>query len=504
MFSRSREVKNLMIKAIALAAFLLSCGGTSYAVLEPVPCDPKMGITTIGEEWIAKTCVPLTISDNTEVLYETNLLTCDQSGKVVRLASYGDDTVAPWALESYATGISAGNEFYKIFRNREGTHFVLVHPGFTGEFGGKDMTEYVGGDVNVDIFTRGLILPLTPNCLGAQFNDPNDPNDGPNGPNGPNGPDGPDGPPGPNPSYDGGPHGPDSPEAPPPCVDPCTCGPNTEQKGLSTVNLGTGRLSHSQHLFSINTGTTLNFSLFLNYRSEPFAPSGIGNGWSHSYEMSLQPGADDSVAFWMNGKQRLYTVHGGAFSAPKGDYSSLDKNADGTFILTEKDGLRRYFSADGVATSVSDRFGNSLVFANSGGMLQSVTDRNGRSVRFTYNSGKLSSILDPSDKVYALEYNNGSLARLRLPGGDEWNYVYNSENGLLQQKTDPRQQTSGYLYQGKAVTSISSPSGGALSYSSGSSSAALPGKVPDQTIEQQRVVNILTGMSDPFTVSFQC
>jgi len=428
---------------IAQAAVILVFVGLSIAQ-EPISCDPKTGTWDFGLEWVADTCVPITMTDNTEVRFINNLVTCDRNAKsVALLAPYGNDTMSPEDFITYALSTTATDgRHYRIFRNNEGTHFVLVHPSYTGTIDGKSMTDYAEGEVHTDVFQKGFILPATPNCKGGDFN-----ND-----------------------------------------------PKTEKCIGSSVNLGTGRLSHSQELFSLNNNRSLALGLALNYRSVPFAPSSIGNGWSHSYEETLEPGEGYSMVFWQEGTRRIYNkrkVTDSSYLPPLGDHSTLAQTENG-WTITESDGLRRTFDSNGRILSITDRYvDNSLEFTYSGGKLAKVTDATGRAVSFSYNadSGKLETITDPKQNVFTLGFSGSYLSSLTLPGDNiQWLYTYGA-NGLLESKTDPAQNLTRYSYDAEnKLRGATDPLSRTLEFSSppqvlepgcGSGGTGSPGKIPD-------------------------
>jgi YD repeat-containing protein len=99
---------------------------------------------------------------------------------------------------------------------------------------------------------------------------------------------------------------------------------------------------------------------------------------------------------------------------PKGDTSSLVKNADTSWTITERDGLKRNFDPAGKLTSIIDRFGNILTFSYDSGKLTAVSDGNGRSITFGYKAdGKLETVTDPKGSnsfifTYTSEFPSGN------------------------------------------------------------------------------------------------
>lgn len=404
---------------LSLTAFiLLSQFSSSIAATS---CDPQGYASIIGTEVTAVSCVPDGMNDNTSIYYKYRDYECING--VVTLTNVGNTIlISPNGIMNPGLGI-----YYRTFRNKEGSYVFQVASWYRGLIDGKSMASYPAGGVYTDVFIQFFDQSLTtPNCQGGDFN---------------------------------------------------AC--RNEKKSNSTVNLGTGRLSHDQRIFAVNSGLPLALDISLYYRSIPFAPSTIGNGWSHTYEMTLQNGAGNSKVFWNQGTRRIYNNYNNAYVSPKGDFSTLVQNGDGTWTITEPDGLKRNFDSTGLITSLVDRYGNSLSFTYTAGKLAGVTDPGNRTVTFGYdpNSGKLTTITDPNNKNYILAYLNGKPETLTLPGGDQWGYTYNVSNGLLENKTDPALFTASYAYTGQKVTAATDPNLKTSGYAF--AAPASVGKIPD-------------------------
>jgi len=416
---------------LAASGLILVCHPqTGYAT----SCDPQSGTYIIGYEYVATACIPDGMNDGTAIGYARGYIIC--SGGVVSndpYDYYGIIYGSALPKDIVDARKAAG---FKVLRNKEGSHIVGVHQYYTGLIDGKSMAGYISGQSYDDPFTNSIyVFPSTPDCQGGDFD---------NGCN--------------------------------------------EQPSGSSVNLSTGRLTHDQKVFSVNSGLPQALDISLFYRSTPSAPSAIGNGWSHTYEMSLQNGAANSKVFWYQGTRRVYNIYGvdangqpvDSYTSPKGDYSTLVKNGDNTWIITEADGLKRNFDTSGNISTLMDKYGNTLTFNYSGGKLISVTDPSNRTVSFDYDatSGKLTTITDPNNKTYTLDYPSGKLDTVTLPGGaDQWKYTYNSTNGLLETKTDPGQFKTTYTYTGQKVTTATDPNQTPRGYSF--AAAAPSGKIPD-------------------------
>lgn len=403
-----------------IGILLLSQPRVSFASF---PCSTQYGMDfTIGIEFVSTVCVPDGMNDGIQLHYKDVDVSCNGQTTYVTDSGYeAQQTPAQVIAQLKGMGL-------RIFRNKDGSHIVGIYPNFATSIDGKNMGSYAAGQVYTDVFTTNFYDTLAaPNCQGDDFNN--------------------------------------------------IC---NEQASGSSVNLSTGRLSHDQRIFAVNSGLPLALDISLYYRSIPFAPSAIGNGWSHTYEMTLQNGAGNSKVFWYQGTRRIYNNYSNAYVSPKDDYSTLVHNGDGTWTINEPEGLKRNFNSSGIITSLVDKYNNTLNFAyDANGKLTGVTDPSSRTITFGYDptTGKLLTITDPNNKNYALGYPSGKLDTLTLPGGDQWVYTYNASNGLLETKTDPGQFTNRYEYTGQKVTTATDPNQKPRGYAF--AAPAPPGKIPD-------------------------
>ncbi len=133
--------------------------------------------------------------------------------------------------------------------------------------------------------------------------------------------------------------------------------------------------------------------------------------------------------------------------SPPGDFSTVIKNADGTFTRTLKDGTTYQFNAQGLQTSVTDRIGNQTIYAFDGtGQITTLTDPAGQVTTFGSSGGKIATITDPAGRVTQLDYDGaGNLQRLRLADGSARTFEYDTQHRLVKQ-TDARNQSVRYTY----------------------------------------------------------
>jgi len=236
-----------------------------------------------------------------------------------------------------------------------------------------------------------------------------------------------------------------------PSADNNTCGLQV-QVG-SSANVANGNLTHSQALFSSKGSTSLDVTLYYN-SLDPHNGS-LGSSWSYTYDVSLKENSDGSVLITEpNWKYQYFILSDGSYAGQPGNYSTLVKNADGSFTLTAKDGQVSAFSNNGTLTSITDRNGNTQTFTYSGANLSTVTDSSSRTVGFAYDGANhLTAITDPAGNSYSLSVGT-TLNSVTQPDGGTWQYSYDA-NAYMLTKTDPLGSTTTYTYdnQHRVVTS---------------------------------------------------
>jgi RHS repeat-associated protein len=237
----------------------------------------------------------------------------------------------------------------------------------------------------------------------------------------------------------------------------------------SSANIAGGGLAHSEEIFSLSGAPTV--TLDIDYNSQDPSSGTLGPHWRHTLDITLANAGNGSLLLREGGSRRLYTYTGGAYQPPAGDYSTLVKNGDGTYLITEKDGIRKNFDANGRLVSLVDRNGNAATLSYNGANLASVTNASGRAINFTYDSeNRIISAADPKGNTCVFTYTGAILTGITYPDGGQRTYLYNSD-GLLQSRTDSLGNAVSYTYgASRRVTDSTDPAGKSrtLSYPSGS------------------------------------
>ena len=137
------------------------------------------------------------------------------------------------------------------------------------------------------------------------------------------------------------------------------------------------------------------------------------------------------------------------YSSPNGDYSTLERVSNGSYVRRMKDGMIYKFNSEGLLMSEEDRNGNktSYCYYNNTDRLKCIKDPNGMEYTFSYgNDNMLDSITDPQGRVTSFEHDsNGNLIKITDPDNTTREFSY-SEEGLLLAQRDKRGNLSNYVY----------------------------------------------------------
>ena len=217
---------------------------------------------------------------------------------------------------------------------------------------------------------------------------------------------------------------------------------------FNASNLPTGRYSYQATVFSIYLnssigGITNGNVIVINRKS-----SAVGTGWGVSDLQQLHVQSSGGVLLTTgNGRARFFSGGPNTFTSPPRDFTTLVKNADGTYTRTLKDGTRINFNAQGYQTSLVDRNNNTTSYAyDADNRLTSITDPVGLVTTLTYASGKLQRITDPAGRQTQFQHDSaGNLIRITSPDGTFMTYAYDG-SGRLTQATDERGGVTTYSY----------------------------------------------------------
>ncbi|MBP3578363.1 MAG: S8 family serine peptidase, partial [Lachnospiraceae bacterium] len=165
----------------------------------------------------------------------------------------------------------------------------------------------------------------------------------------------------------------------------------------------------------------------------------LGNGWSFSYDTSLNviSGGDVKITY-ATGRTLIFEKSGKNYLTPAVCQDTLTKNSDGTWSLLTEDRLTYTY--------------------NSGGKLTTVTDRNGNKVTLTYNGDSLSKITGADGVVLTVSCSGGKLRKVSDPYGRTVSYTYDNVGNLIRVSGETC-GTMQYTYDEYGMTSITDSNG---------------------------------------------
>ncbi|TAG67879.1 MAG: hypothetical protein EAZ25_05665 [Oscillatoriales cyanobacterium] len=189
--------------------------------------------------------------------------------------------------------------------------------------------------------------------------------------------------------------------------------------------------------------------------------SPFGSGWGIAGWQELVENADASVLLIDgDGGELVFdksTTAGGGYVSPPGDFSKLEKLANGTFTRTLTDKTVYSFNTGKRLVSVKEANGNETKYIyNSSGELSQIIDVAGLITKLTYANGKVSQIEDPAGRLTKLEYDAaGNLQKIVDPDTKARTFSYDAQRHITKEvdKRGFSEQTL-YDFAGRATGGI--------------------------------------------------
>jgi len=206
-------------------------------------------------------------------------------------------------------------------------------------------------------------------------------------------------------------------------------------------------------------GRGLGFTFARTYNSADVAAGPLGQGWTHSYNLSLTIESSTSVLIRMaDGHLDRYLLSDTVWLPPVGIHNTLIDNGDGTFSLKLKNQTIYNFDSNGKLSTVVDRNGNTVTLSYTDNNLTQVSDPGGRNYTFAYDTNnRLLSVTDPTSRHVDFIYDaNGLLTTVTDPRGKVTTYGYDADGRLvsLTDANNHAQFTLTYDADGKVVQSV--------------------------------------------------
>jgi YD repeat-containing protein len=188
----------------------------------------------------------------------------------------------------------------------------------------------------------------------------------------------------------------------------------------------------------------------------------FGYGWSSNLDVNLTISPSGPIVFTDSDGTRHFfgeTLEGG-YVALSGIYLTLEKQLNGTFILTLSDNTTKYtFNPNGKIQSFSDSNGNVTLFTyNTSGILLSIRDASNRILTITVGSNGFISNIGVENRVYSYTQDtNGNLLTHTNAKNSTKTYTYDGI-GRLTGRTDGRNITTTISYDASSrVNRVSRP-----------------------------------------------
>jgi YD repeat-containing protein len=200
-------------------------------------------------------------------------------------------------------------------------------------------------------------------------------------------------------------------------------GGSGQDNGEGSVFLHTGELT--QHAVDlVIPGRGMDWRFERRYRSGMSYDGPLGHEWEFNYNRRLAVQANGDV-LRADGLGRVdrYAWTGTGYDSPRGFYTRLTRNPDGTFDERDRHGTVHTYgttNALGIArlTRIRDRNGNEMTLDyNVFGQLANVFDTLGRSIAYAYDGdGRLALVTDFASRVLQFAYDpEGNLVRVTSP-----------------------------------------------------------------------------------------
>jgi YD repeat-containing protein len=150
--------------------------------------------------------------------------------------------------------------------------------------------------------------------------------------------------------------------------------------------------------------------------------SPLGSGWGIAGIQELIENADGSVLlFDGDGSELIFdapTSGSNQYQSPPGDFSTLHRQLDGTYLRRFRDQATTRFDADGKLLLATDRQGNQTSYEYIDGKLVRILDPAGLATQLHYSAQRLTSIVDPAGRTTLLQFDaQGNLRSITDPDG---------------------------------------------------------------------------------------
>ncbi len=179
-------------------------------------------------------------------------------------------------------------------------------------------------------------------------------------------------------------------------------------------------------------------------RSHILSPMGYGWTFNHDTHLQIQ-GNGDVIYIDMDGSSHYYTLSGGSYIPPTGEYDKLTLSTDFYWLYMLDGSVQKFSSSSGNILQIIDKNSNILTYTYNTNQLV-VSDTSGLSLTITYSGGQVTQVTDPISRVVSYGYSNQELTSVTDPRGNSMGYTYHSGH-LLDTYTDREGTTLSFTYK---------------------------------------------------------
>lgn len=218
------------------------------------------------------------------------------------------------------------------------------------------------------------------------------------------------------------------------------CVSDVLNEDLSTVtdypiNVQYGNFFHTFDDLSIpGRGFAIDLSRTYNSDSAFSSVDGIfGHGWSSSYSMRLEAGADQVVVHQEDGAQVRFDRSGSSWvpRLPR-TIATLTRNGDSTWTFVRHASQTVRFDSSGRLTALQDRNGYVTTVAYPSIASRVITDPSGRTLTLGLAAGHVVSASDSAGRSLTYGYDgSGNLTDIIDVGGGHWTFTYDGAHRML-------------------------------------------------------------------------
>ncbi|BBO84834.1 hypothetical protein DSCO28_54000 [Desulfosarcina ovata subsp. sediminis] len=189
-------------------------------------------------------------------------------------------------------------------------------------------------------------------------------------------------------------------------------------------------LSSSTDAHAVAPGLDISFSRSYGQSiSNRHALGGLGYGWTHNWDYSLEFESDGTIRMkGPGGSRRTYqpdSRSGYPYFSMEGDHAVFVSSGDG-FLHTESSGYARFFDSTGKLEYVEDTHGNRITCTYSGDQLVRLDHSFGQYIDINWSGGHIASVIDPDGRTTSYTYDGDHLTEALFYDGSSVSYSYDT------------------------------------------------------------------------------